>query len=699
MIQRITVYAIAFLTCFSIFSQEQPTIDSLDLALKQAKNNVDKVEIILAKAIFYKKTNKDSAKSYFDKAVSLAENNNLSDSYVNALVSQGIFLTEEKAYEAAGNSFSKAAPSLNNVEDQEIVNLFYQYRGTWYYQQSDFTRAKVDFEKALDLAIQIEDAIKQMEMYSNLGSAYQELASFEKSVEMYQKSLVISKDRGITESSSRSLNNLSILFQRLEDFEKAERYMLESLKLSKNTSDKKSMVIDYINLGIVNRRIGERDQNEDRLEKAEELYKKALALSEEIEYVVGKGSALANLALVSKDRGDVGKAVFYGEQAVAFNVENNNLGGEMISRLNLGASYSKDKQFAKSETELRKSLAIAKRVKYQLAIQENYSALAELYDFSKQYEKAFEYQKKYTQLKDSLSSVEVKNKVNELETKYQTQVKENEILEQRAQLAESDLQIRKKNNIIYGVIGVALLLGLLGYLLYNQQRLKNEQLRKESDLKEALSKIETQNHLQEQRLRISRDLHDNIGSQLTFIISSLDNLKYGLKDADSKIKTKLGEVGSFTKNTINELRDTIWAMNKESISLEDIEARIANLLEQARTACPEIIFELDFQESIDKTQFVTSVEGVTIYRIIQEAINNAIKHSKADYIEVSLSKDQNKVLASVKDDGKGFDINNPDIENGLLNMKKRAKDIAAIYTIHSKENEGTFVSVILDMNS
>jgi len=89
---------------------------------------------------------------------------------------------------------------------------------------------------------------------------------------------------------------------------------------------------------------------------------------------------------------------------------------------------------------------------------------------------------------------------------------------------------------------------------------------------------------------------------------------------------------------------------------------------------------------------------VTIYRIIQEALNNAIKYAKATHIEVSLSKNKNQLVARVKDDGKGFDTNNPDIGNGLLNMKKRAKDIKATYTLHSKEYEGTEVSVALDMN-
>ncbi|HCY83071.1 MAG TPA: two-component sensor histidine kinase, partial [Xanthomarina gelatinilytica] len=105
-------------------------------------------------------------------------------------------------------------------------------------------------------------------------------------------------------------------------------------------------------------------------------------------------------------------------------------------------------------------------------------------------------------------------------------------------------------------------------------------LKKETELKEALIKIETQNKLQDQRLRISRDLHDNIGAQLTFIISSLDNLKYGFKLPDN-LNDKLKYISEFTSSTIYELRDTIWAMNKSEISFEDLQSRISNFIEKA----------------------------------------------------------------------------------------------------------------------
>ena len=299
----------------------------------------------------------------------------------------------------------------------------------------------------------------------------------------------------------------------------------------------------------------------------------------------------------------------------------------------------------------------------------------------------------YKSIEDSLLNETKTKQIVEVREQYQTAEKERETLIQRAKIAERDLVIQERNYQIYGLSALLLILGLLGYLFYNQQKLKNKQLLKENELKEALVKIETQNKLQEQRLRISRDLHDNIATQLTFIISSIDNLKYGFDIKDKKLTNKLNTISAFTSETIYELRDTIWAMNKDKISIEDLETRIANYIDKARDIFNKTNFKFDIDLAVNLNATFSTVRGMGIYRIIQEAIHNSIKYAKASKITVYIIKVNNKLVFNVSDNGSGFDLKTVERGNGLINMEKRANSIQASFNISSKETQGTTITL------
>lgn len=315
--------------------------------------------------------------------------------------------------------------------------------------------------------------------------------------------------------------------------------------------------------------------------------------------------------------------------------------------------------------------------------------LAQAYNSLGDFKKAYLHYEQYAVGKDSLFEDTKIQLVFDLDKKYETEKKEKELLEQRANIAEKELRITHKNTQIIGLGILVLVVALLGYLIYKQQKLKNQQLQKESELNAALIKIEAQNNLQEQRLTISRDLHDNIGSQLTFIISSIENLQYGFKITNEKLTDKLTNISAFAKETIYELRDTIWAMNKDGISLEDLQIRITNFIEKANIASEETVFEFKMDSQLAKDLAFTSVQGMNIYRIIQEAINNAIKYAEAKNISVQFHKGSNHLEVLIQDDGKGFNLEAIELGNGLANMRKRAADIGANIVMESLIDKGT----------
>jgi signal transduction histidine kinase len=238
---------------------------------------------------------------------------------------------------------------------------------------------------------------------------------------------------------------------------------------------------------------------------------------------------------------------------------------------------------------------------------------------------------------------------------------------------------------------------LIAWLIFRALRLKNKHQKQAFELKEQIATVETENRLQGQRLAISRDLHDNIGSQLTFIISSIDNLKYAYQIPDERINQKMDSIADFTRSTITELRDTIWAMNHSNIRFDDIQVRIATYLEKAKSTQENIQFSFNVQDGIPDRIF-SSMEGMNCYRIIQEAINNSLKYANASAIDVNISQENSHLVIQISDNGKGFDEKEIEFGNGLRNMQNRAIEMGGTCEIKSEKDKGTVVRLRLPIS-
>ena len=136
-------------------------------------------------------------------------------------------------------------------------------------------------------------------------------------------------------------------------------------------------------------------------------------------------------------------------------------------------------------------------------------------------------------------------------------------------------------------------------------------------------------------------------------------------------------------------------MNKSNIGIEDLQSRISNFIEKAKDSTEQIKFEFSVNISEDKSIVFSSVEGMNIYRIIQEAINNALKYAKPKQIAVSFEEHQDQIDITIVDDGVGFDLADLELGNGINNMSKRAIEINGAFDIQSNENKGTTISLML----
>ena len=467
------------------------------------------------------------------------------------------------------------------------------------------------------------------------------------------------------------------------DFDKAFKYFQKGLNILEKQEDKSKIDPVYDNYGVI-------QGMKKNWDSALYYHKKSLKIKKQLNDSVGIPFGYSHLANVYLNQNQYEKALKYLDSALVIRQKRNDVYGMSDTYLYYGDLYFVKGEYAKAIPYFEKG--------YDLSLKNSFFPLKKyaaeyLYksnDSLDNYKEALKYNLIFNILKDSMLNVKTNGKISELEIQYQTESKEKKILSQRADLAEKELDLSKKNYYILGLVAVTIVLLLLAFLVYSQQKLKNRQLQKENELKDALIKIETQSRLQEQRLRISRDLHDNIGAQLTFIISSLDNLKYGFQ-LPEKLNGKLKTISEFTTTTIYELRDTIWAMNKNEITLEDLQIRISNFIEKANSSTETVNFQFETDSDLPNDLSLSSTNGMNIYRVIQEAINNSLKYAEAETIKVQFQKVANILRISVIDDGIGFGIKSVERGNGLNNMTKRAQEIGAEFTIDSKLKHGTTI--------
>ena len=666
-------------------------IDSLKQIIKTTKNieqvansynNIGKV---------FNSINTDSAIVYLRKGESVSKNNNLTRHLFQSYGNIGTTFIKTGKLDSSEVYFNKAKNIIDKVDYYNALASYYGDRGILDYYKGDFQAAGDRFEKALDLAIK-ENNIQDIIRYSNnTALVLSKTGKNDKALDIYFKALKSAEKENDSVHIGMLFNNIANIYEDMNESQKALSLYSKSLKIKKKHSSFIDVINAYFNVANLQLTLGEKTNDSILIIKSEKNYDTVLNISIEKKYGNGKFVGWEGLGKIALHYKDYKKSRDYFNRILNEVKSSPNKPYENMAILSLAHIEVQEKNYNQAEKHLISVEEFVLKSGSIVQKKQLYNNYHLVYKNKGQYKKAYEYLFKLKEIEDSLTSNEVKDKISNYEVKYETAKKEKEIAVQKEQLLEQELAIKNRN--LYAILlGAALLiLAIIFFAIYKRNQFKRKQLQKEIDLKDALATIKTQNRLQEQRLRISRDLHDNIGSQLTFIISSVDNLKYISKDANQKLKEKLSTISSFTGDTIHQLRDTIWAMNKSEITVEDLHSRVLSFIEKAKVAVSETDFEIIYD--IDKNTSFSSIVGMNIFRVIQEAINNAIKYAEAQKIEVQLSKSKEKFIISIIDNGKGFNINSVELGNGLSNMEKRMSEINGKVSINSRIDKGTEIKL------
>lgn len=627
------------LLAFSAKTQAQSPkyiIDSLKVQLKSVQSEKDQAGIYSELTWYWAMVNLDSALDYGQRSLTLAE----------------------------------------KLGDQKVIAQAHSDLGNAYNQRGEFAEAKAAYKKALEIRTALADSAGMAGSKSNLASIHQRLYQTDSAMMYYIEALDYYEKTGNDRYINFVKNNLGVLHEDMRNYPKALEIYAEVAEYREKNQMIPDLAMLYNNMGNIYKALKEYDKSEEYLKKAMENGLKAgdsLVLS--VTYL--------NLASMynAADRPD--DAIKAATDGIKIAEKVNSFYDQAMMEYALANSYSRKKDYLKAKILYQKAIKTLEELEAKEEVASIQLRLIPVFAALNMPDSAQYLTDLYIDYRNSLTEQQVAELTNELQTKYETEKKDREI-------AQQQLVLRNKNIQLYGSLFLAIALAIVGYLLYKQQRLKNRQLQQEGELKSALAQIETQNKLQEQRMLISRDLHDNIGAQLTFIISAIENLKY-FEPIKEQLTQRYESIAEFTKQTITELRDTIWAMNSGQVDWESLTGRIRDYIQKAGTSAPGIRFEFSMSEKIKSDQTLASADAIQVLRIVQEAIQNAVKYAEAHSILVKIQKTDSGLEVIIQDDGKGFEESSIRPGNGLYNMRKRAEELGGKLEVQSNSGAGTTV--------
>lgn len=287
--------------------------------------------------------------------------------------------------------------------------------------------------------------------------------------------------------------------------------------------------------------------------------------------------------------------------------------------------------------------------------------------------------------------VSQQNEINKLDASKKTlslenETKENEKSQAKLRLLEQEAAYQKllaskqsqQKKIIY--ISILAALALSAYMLYRYTRKK---------------RIQNQQEVLNERLRISRELHDEVGSTLSGIAMYSHLTKEQIKGSKTQeVEKSLNNIQQSAGDMVNKLSDIVWLVNPEKDSLQKLIERLEQYTEDM-ASIKGMEVKVSVTPGIANIN-LTVEKRRNIYLFCKEAINNAVKYSDANIIGLSMKESGNKVIEiAVIDNGHGFTRSTVKNGNGLVNMEQRAKEMGAVYLLDTSPGNGTKVSLTL----
>lgn len=546
------------------------------------------------------------------------------------------YYVNNEAYDNAYYHFNMAQDYFEKIG--QLSELAYVQYGMAFIKGrfKDYTGSEVLTFKAIEIFKKTENYKSLFSCYNHLGNLQNDISKFDKALFYFEKAIEnLNKVKNNNNLRQAVLNNIG------------------------NTYLKKG---DYINA----------------LQNFNALLKNKHLKASNIENYARTIDNKAYCQLLMKDTTNVANAL---QEALDIRMNQDRKSGVVISKIHFAHYYAYAQDTLKAIAYAKEANALAKDIRNGRDYLETLSVLAHL-----DKKNSAIYLKKHIDFSDSLIVIErnIQNKFTRIA--YET----DEYIEETQRLLQQKIWIITISSILFLVFGFSIYITdekskKRALLFENEQQKANEQVYLIS-LKQQ-EKIENERILE--RNRIAEDLHDGVLGRLFGT-----RLGLGFLNIEGNEKTKNDHVSFLNElQTIEkEIRDVCHKLSDNTTSSQINFSSIIHNIIESKSKLGDFTFKLDFDPAID-WQHINQITKVNLFRILQEALLNILKHASATKVTLNFWFHNKKLLMEIKDDGVSFDAKQKRKGIGIKNMKSRTEKLNGKFSIVSKHNKGTQIII------
>lgn len=662
--------------CLPALSDLAQNTDSLYRIATRQPADTNQVISSLALAATYLGTQPDSAIYWSEKAIALAEKVPLATKWLtNGYNTLGMAHYYASDYRKALQAFEGYYLVAKKEKSAEKMGHARNNQGNVWIELGRYDSTILVYKEALKIRQDAADSFGIAMSYNNLGYIYKEVGDYSKAIESMLLARGYFEKLGNKAASGNTILNIGQVYLKKKENTTAIRYFKEAAALFGSIADDR-------NLAIALHSTGNALSANLQYDSARHYYSLA-----EAKYLVQKDDR--NLALINADRAETynreqqwAAAVPFFKKAIALNLAIGNkrsLGGIYVA---YAANLVAQKSAAQAATVLD-SAAMYLRVSNQKNNwRDYYKTQADLYELTGQHNLAVKSLEQYILYSDSVLNETNIKAIADMNTKYETEKKEQENKLQKA-------LIGKKNTTIWAISGAATLMLLLGYSYYRRYKLKKEkELQAEVMHQQDLAARSVLAAEENERRRIAAELHDGVGQLMSAARMNLDAIVRELQPVDEVKQAKLDRVVSLVDEGCREVRAVSHSMMPNAL----LKKGLASALQDFIQKIDQQVIKVQLHTEGLQERLAPETESV-LYRVIQECVNNVIKHSGANMLDIAVMREDSGIDISIEDNGKGFDVNETAAGIGLQNIKARIQFLKGSLDIDSAAGRGTFIGI------